>query len=134
MHIQFNNLGLSNNSKALFNNFTTQVNEGDRIAIIGRNGSGKTSLLNSIIGKLSPSEGSIDISNDVVIGYVSQLDTHNVKLSGGQRFNKRLSQALSKYPDILILDEPTNNLDEDNRKSLINMLKYFLWHIDYSHS
>lgn len=125
MHIRFNNLGLSNNSKVLFNNFTTQVNEGDRIAIIGCNGSGKTSLLNSIIGKLSPSEGSIDISNDVVIGYVSQLDTHNVKLSGGQRFNKRLSKALSKYPDILILDEPTNNLDEDNRKSLIKMLKYF---------
>lgn len=125
MHIQFKNFGLSTQSQELFSSFTAQLNEGDRVAIIGRNGSGKTSLLKAILGEIEPSEGSIQHSDCVTLSYVSQLEHKNTELSGAQSFNKRLSKALSNFPNVLILDEPTNHLDADNRKSLMSMLKYF---------
>lgn len=46
-------------------------------------------------------------------------------LSGGQRFNVALSEALTLQPDMLLLDEPTNHLDHRNRQSLMQMLKHF---------
>lgn len=45
--------------------------------------------------------------------------------SGGQRFNKALTQALALDPSVLMLDEPTNHLDHHNRQSLIRMLQAF---------
>ena len=55
------------------------------------------------------------------IGYVEQTLRTYDDLSGAQRFNK----ALALQPDILLLEEPTNHLDLDNKKSLIKMLKRY---------
>jgi ABC-type multidrug transport system ATPase subunit len=46
-------------------------------------------------------------------------------LSGGQRFNEKLTEALAAFPNILLLDEPTNHLDRKNRNSLMRMLRSF---------
>ena len=54
-----------------------------------------------------------------------QLIDDNDVLSGGQRFNQRLSEALALQPNLLLLDEPTNHLDVKNRKALISMLKRY---------
>ena len=105
--------------------FSAQVNYGDRIAIIGKNGSGKTSLLNVMLDKLEPSSGAVLIPDDVKITHVAQvIEDHNI-LSGGQRFNKSLTKAISASPNVLLLDEPTNHLDKKNRKSLMLMLNRF---------
>lgn len=118
-------ISLSFSNKSCFEDFSSQVYPGSRIAIIGRNGSGKSSLLNILRGKLSPSGGDITIPDDVSIGYVEQTIHDFNDLSGGQRFNKRLSEALAQFPDLLLLDEPTNHLDKDNRKSLMQMLRRY---------
>lgn len=123
--ISLRNISLSFSSKNCFEDFSSSIYPGSRIAIIGRNGSGKSSLLNILRGKLYPSDGDITIPDDICIGYVPQIIHDFNDLSGGQRLNKRLSETLSQSPDLLLLDEPTNHLDKENRKSLMQMLKRY---------
>lgn len=114
------------NKECISTQFNTIINYGKRIAIIGRNGCGKSSLLNYIAhAKLEKMDSAINIPHNTVIAYVPQIITTHSSLSGGQRFNKELSLALSKHPNLLLLDEPTNHLDQSNRKSLLNLLKRY---------
>jgi len=111
--------------KTCFDNFTAQIPFGDRIAIIGRNGIGKTSLLQLIMGSRESDEGRVLLPSDVSFGYVPQVSQDHPTLSGGQRFNKNLSQALGIQPNFLVLDEPTNHLDVQNRRSLTKLLERY---------
>jgi ATPase subunit of ABC transporter with duplicated ATPase domains len=113
--LTLNNLSLELPHKTCFTDFNVTINYGDHIAIIGRNGSGKSSLLNMLRVK----------SPNITIGYVPQIIENFIDLSGGERFNAVFTQALIHNPDILLLDEPTNHLDLKNRKSLIRSLKSF---------
>ncbi|BAG13544.1 ABC-F family ATP-binding cassette domain-containing protein [Candidatus Endomicrobiellum trichonymphae] len=110
--------------KICFEYFSAQIQAGNRIAIIGNNGTGKSSLLKIIKGDLPASEGEIQNKN-VSFGYVPQLIYEYENLSGGEKFNRALSVAFSNHPDILLLDEPTNHLDLKNRRSLIKMLNFY---------
>src|SRR3989338_1417884 len=94
--------------KTCFENFSAKIQSGQRIGLIGNNGSGKTSLLKMVLDRVTP---------EVRPGYVPQTINEFDSFSGGQRFNKALSEALSNQPDILFLDEPTNHLDRSNRRS-----------------
>jgi ATPase subunit of ABC transporter with duplicated ATPase domains len=118
-------ISLSLSHKTCFEDFSTHIYPGSRIGIIGRNGSGKSSLLNILRQHTPPSSGHMSLPDDLCIGYVEQTihDFHD--LSGGQRLNKRLSEALAQLPDLLLLDEPTNHLDQNNRKSLLKMLSRY---------
>jgi ATPase subunit of ABC transporter with duplicated ATPase domains len=60
---------------------------------------------------------------DMVAGYVPQVIIDHTDLSGGQRLNKAVTEALSLDPNVLLLDEPTNHLDSSNKKSLMRMLQ-----------
>ncbi|MCA6084948.1 ABC-F family ATP-binding cassette domain-containing protein [Candidatus Endomicrobiellum agilis] len=122
--IFLNHISLYFPNKICFEDFSAQIQPGNRIAIIGNNGSGKSSLLKIIKGDLPASEGEIQ-NKDVSFGYVPQLIYEYENLSGGEKFNKTLSAALSNYPDVLLLDEPTNHLDLRNRKSLMKMLNFY---------
>lgn len=139
--IHIKDLDLSFSHKTCFENFSCQIPYGSRIAIIGRNGSGKSSLL-----KMIPAI----CGEDVVVGYAPQVIIDHTDLSGGQRLNKAVTEALSLDPNVLLLDEPTNHLDSRNKKSLMRMLQNYpgtlimvshdkellrqctdtLWHID----
>lgn len=121
--ILLQDLSLSFPHKMCFEHFNARILPGSRIAIIGRNGSGKSSLLNILLNKVVPTEGNIVISNEIQIAYVPQHIQG--ELSGGERFNQALSQALSLYPDVLLLDEPTNHLDKTNRQVLLRLLHKF---------
>ncbi|MEN8236193.1 MAG: ABC-F family ATP-binding cassette domain-containing protein [Pseudomonadota bacterium] len=120
--ISIKDLGLSFPHKICFENFTTQIHFGSRIAIIGQNGCGKSTVLKILQGMFESTSGSINIPNDVKFGYVPQVIEVFDSLSGGQRLNKAISAALAKNPNVLLLDEPTNHLDSKNRKSLMRML------------
>lgn len=148
--IQIKNLSLSFPHKTCFDDFNVQIPYGSRIAIIGRNGSGKTTLLKILHSMLEPTSGDIRYGDDVVFGFVPQIINDFDTLSGGQRLNAAVTQALNYDPNVLLLDEPTNHLDPHNRKSLMRMLQSYpgtlivashdsellrncidtLWHID----
>ncbi len=123
--ITLNNISLYFKDKTCFEGFSTVIQPRSKILIIGANGSGKSTLLNIIQGKQVPTAGKVTYSGSITFGYVPQTVTDYDTLSGGQRFNKALSQALSKHPDVLILDEPTNHLDAKNKKSLMKMIRSF---------
>ncbi|MUV38519.1 ABC transporter F family member [Lentibacillus sp. JNUCC-1] len=59
-------------AQALFTGFHLDVSRGERIALIGPNGVGKSTLLKVILGSLSPSSGSIQLGTNVQIGYYDQ--------------------------------------------------------------
>lgn len=120
--IQLKKLTFSFNHKTCFENFTATITYGSRIAIMGRNGNGKSSLLKLLQGLIEPSGGEISVPSDVVFGYVPQVVEDFDSFSGGQRLNKALTQALSIHPNVLLLDEPTNHLDKNNRKSFMRMI------------
>lgn len=123
--IYLKNLSLSFPHKTCFEGFSAVVPYGAKIAIIGNNGTGKTTLLKTIAGIATPVDGQAETPAGATISYVPQVIAQYDNLSGGERFNKALSAALAQNPDILLLDEPTNHLDISNRKSLMGMLARF---------
>lgn len=110
------NLTKSVGSKVLFSNISFAVNKGQRIALIARNGIGKSKLLDILMGKTDYDSGKITWRNDLKIKYLPQHlspTPEMVHLSGGQQKKLLLQQVLDDEPDILLLDEPTNHLDLD---------------------
>ena len=69
--------------------------------------------------KLSNAEFVLDLN----YGIDTLIGEKGFALSGGQRQRLSLSRALIKKPKILILDEPTSNLDQESKKDLINCLE-----------
>lgn len=123
--LSLTDVGLYYPQKTCFSDVTASIHAGDRIAITGQNGVGKSTLLSYLIGERSPEVGRVEIHAPFQAASIPQLIKDWPDLSGGQRFNKAFSQALSSHPDILFLDEPTNHLDHDNRQALITHLRHF---------
>lgn len=71
--IQLKEVGLYLPHKICFKNFTARINAKERIAIIGTNGSGKTSLLKMLQGIIPINEGYITVPSDITFGYVPQI-------------------------------------------------------------
>lgn len=121
--ITLSNISLRFDDKTCFEDFSAVIQPRSKILIIGANGAGKSTLLAIIQGVQEPTAGKVTYSGSITFGYVPQTVTDYDMLSGGQRFNKALSKALSSHPDVLLLDEPTNHLDAVNKKSLIKMIQ-----------
>ena len=122
------NLTKSVGSKVLFSNISFAVNKGQRIALVARNGIGKSTLLDILMEKTDYDSGKITWRKDLKVRYLPQKlmedeakkllgNKFNIedfqKLSGGQQKRLVLQQVLDDEPDILLLDEPTNHLDLD---------------------
>ena len=60
------------NDKTIFNKVSFEIKNGDRIAITGRNGIGKSSILKLIMGNKIQCSGNLKVANDLIISYVSQ--------------------------------------------------------------
>lgn len=123
IHIQ--GLELSFGLKTCFTGFTHTLYGGARVGIIGRNGSGKSSLLKMFDGSISPTQGDLKMPPGMTCGYVPQAPEDLTNNSGGARFHTALTQALAQQPQILLLDEPTNHLDAANRANLMRMLAHY---------
>lgn len=123
-------LDLEFSQKICFRDFEAEIVEGSRIGIIGRNGVGKSTLLKMITDKLIENKS---MENKVIatelrnndVAYIPQVISDFENLSGGERFNKKLSEAIGQHPSFLLLDEPTNHLDIFNRRNLLRLLKKF---------
>jgi len=108
--------GLTKNvgAKNLFSNLTFAVNKGDRIALIARNGIGKSTILDILMGRGDADMGKITWRKDLKVHYLPQQIDYPAEMqtwSGGQKKRAMLAEVLAGEPDMLILDEPTNHLD-----------------------
>ena len=103
-------------SKMLFSNISFAINKGQRIALIARNGIGKSTLLDILMGNTDYDSGKITWRKDLKVRYLPQHPSPTpemIHLSGGQQKKLLLQHVLDDEPDILLLDEPTNHLDLD---------------------
>ena len=110
------NLTKSVGSKVLFSNISFAVNKGQRIALIARNGIGKSTLMDILVGKTDYDSGKITWRNNLKVKYLPQnivVSPEEAHLSGGQQKRLALQRVLDDEPDMLLLDEPTNHLDLD---------------------
>lgn len=170
--ISVENLSVSYGNIGALSDVNFKVEKGEFLGIIGPNGGGKTTLLSTLLGLITPEKGSFKVF-DNNIGYVPQtvsvdrrfpitvkeavliafLDkrlnpfkkftlkqeeqaieslkdvmlSHKAdnlisELSGGEFQRMLIARALVNNPDILLLDEPTSNIDTSSTEEIYNLL------------
>ena len=70
--LQANKIERSFAGEVLFDNINLQVDERDRIALVGKNGAGKTTLLKILVGEEEPTSGEINKKKDISLSYLAQ--------------------------------------------------------------
>lgn len=73
--LQLNNIAAGYEGKDVIKDVNLKVNSNDFIGIIGPNGGGKTTLLKTVLGLISPSNGTIDKAQELRIGYLPQVNS-----------------------------------------------------------
>ncbi|EAL0596500.1 ABC-F family ATP-binding cassette domain-containing protein [Campylobacter coli] len=166
MLFELKNVSKNLGEKALFADFSSRILQGERIAIVGKNGCGKSTFLKMLLGELKQDSGEIK-RGEIKIGYFDQarslvnsdktlleifcpnggdrvevrgknmhvygylknflfpkefLDKSVSILSGGEKNRVALALLFTEEYDVLILDEPTNDLDI----ATINILEEYL--------
>lgn len=71
--VSIDNLKVEFGVRPLFQDINFVINERDRIALVGKNGAGKSTMLKILCGLQKPTSGSVSIPNDVTIGYLPQV-------------------------------------------------------------
>lgn len=103
--------------KLIFENVSININEGEKVAIVGMNGTGKSTLLNILSGMLNYDEGDIFISKDTKIAYLEQNTTIRSSLSVYDEMKKSmkhltdLEEELRSFEDIIAKDPSQENMD-----------------------
>lgn len=158
--INCKDLCFSYGDSCFLSHFTYNFQRFEKVGIVGRNGVGKTTFINLLLGNLSSSDpgvmtGTIERGESLKTGYYSQSgmlfdesqtvletvnDTHLLsqflfphdmlnnrvsKLSGGEKRRLYLLTVLMKQPNLLVMDEPTNDLDIVTLNVLEEYLKDF---------
>ncbi|HCR9768891.1 MULTISPECIES: ABC transporter ATP-binding protein [Citrobacter] len=163
---EMENVSYQVDGKQLVNDFSAQVQRADKIALIGPNGCGKTTLLKLMLGQLQADSGRIHVGTKLevayfdqhraeldpdktvmdnlaegkqevlvngkprhVLGYLQDFLFHPKRamtpvraLSGGERNRLLLARLFLKPSNLLILDEPTNDLDVETLELLEELI------------
>ena len=71
--MKIENLCMSFGTQTIFDNVSFQINNNDKVGIIGVNGAGKSTLFNILLGNLTPDSGSIFLNSKINLGYLPQV-------------------------------------------------------------
>ncbi len=121
--LSINNLAKIGREKPLFTGVTFGLNEGDKAALIGRNGTGKSTLLNTIAGVLQPDEGSVVINKESGVSFLPQNPVYNKDDTIRAHIFKSDSpklQIIKDYEDVCHLMETDSSLGVQNRFAELN--------------
>ncbi len=110
-YLQVENLTKSFGDKVLFENISFGLHEGQRMALIARNGAGKTSLLNILSGKDVGDTGSVTFRNDLRVGFLEQLPDLVGKTVWEACFasNSEVVQTIAQYERLLQQQEQNSD-------------------------
>ena len=90
--ISINNLSVEFSAKSLFDNISYVINPRDKIALVGKNGAGKSTMLKIIAGLQRPTSGTVAVPQDVSVCYLPQQmvleDTLTVKEEVRKAFSR----------------------------------------------
>ncbi len=89
--ISINNLSVEFSARSLFDNINYVINPRDRIALVGKNGAGKSTMLKIIAGLQQPTAGTVSVPADVTIGYLPQ----QMKLQDSVTLSEEVRKAFS---------------------------------------
>lgn len=118
-YLQLENLTKSHGDRMIFADVTFGINQGDKIALIAKNGTGKTTLLRCIAGKESVDSGNITPRKDLKIGFLEQIPEFTPGMTVGEyagtdeKLRRLLTQMEVYRPEDLI-----DNLSGGQRKRL----------------
>ncbi len=126
------NLTKSYGEKLLFQNITFGIDGGRKVALIARNGAGKTSLLNIIIGKDIPDEGKVTFRKDIRMAYLPQnpeLDEEASVLDVLFNSDNKYVQIIKRYEHVLekIKKQDDENTQQEMHEIIEEMDKHQCW-------
>lgn len=104
--ISIDNLKVEFGVKPLFDNVSFVINDKDRIALVGKNGVGKSTMLKIICGLQKPTSGNVAIPNDTTIGYLPQV----MNLQDNTTVREEVKKA---FADISKMKERVDKLNEE---------------------
>lgn len=108
--------------RSLFTIKQLSLQAGQKIGLVGNNGVGKSTFLKLLLGLDRDYAGQIEVKADWA--YVPQLQESS-SLSGGEQVWKSIQEAFAQRPQLLIMDEPTANLDYEHQEKLIKQIKRY---------
>ena len=82
--IRLNNVSKFYDDTPVLREVYFRIDEGDRVGLIGKNGSGKTTILKLILGQEAPTEGTVEVDDGIRIGYFSQFSELNDEKTIGE--------------------------------------------------
>lgn len=126
--LQIENLTKSYGDRILFESISFGVNEGEKIGIIAKNGTGKSTLLRIISNKESADNGKITFKNNLKIGFLEQMPDFNPDLTVLEtclKKNGEIAQIISRYESALSV----GNSDEIN-ESISQMDTFEAWYFE----
>lgn len=126
--IAIQNLSVEFSSKPLFDNINFVINKRDRIALVGRNGAGKSTMLKIIAGLQAPTGGTVSKPNDVSIGYLPQQmllkDTKTLKEEVSEAFDY-IKEVDRTIDEINLELQSRTDYDTDSYQLLIDRLSHY---------
>ncbi|WP_188018965.1 ribosomal protection-like ABC-F family protein [Escherichia coli] len=108
--------------RSLFTIQQLSLQAGQKVGLVGNNGVGKSTFLKILLGLDRDFAGQIEVKADWA--YVPQLQEVTC-LSGGEQVWKSIQEAFAQRPQLLIMDEPTANLDQEHQEKLIKQIKRY---------
>uniref|UniRef100_UPI004047C5A6 ABC-F family ATP-binding cassette domain-containing protein n=1 Tax=Algoriphagus sp. TaxID=1872435 RepID=UPI004047C5A6 len=103
--ISVDNVSVIHGGSPLFSNITFNINDGDKIALMGKNGAGKSTLLKIIAGVNKPSSGSVSAPKDYVVAYLPQHLLTSDDCTVMEEASKAFASYLSMKEEIEAINE-----------------------------
>ena len=103
--LNINHLKKEYGIETVLKDFSLTVNQGEAVALIGPNGSGKTTIFKIITGAEHYSEGTVSIRNDIDIGYLDQLPNFSYELSIYQELEKVFENVKKQIKEMQRLED-----------------------------
>jgi len=134
--LSINNLAKIGREKPLFTGVTFGIQEGEKAALIGRNGTGKSTLLNTIAGVLVPDEGSVVINKEAGVSFLPQNPLYDENDSIRDHVFESQSpklQIIREYEEIceeLSSKGQSNNIQKRYDDIMLKMEKMDLWNYE----